>query len=75
METKDLPGYIRTIVPMIVGWLGALLTDWGWDWTNQAVTQFVVVIIGAAYYIIVRLLESKWPAAGKLLGVARTPVY
>jgi len=73
--SPDLPGYIRTIVPMIVGWIGALLLDWGIDFTNEGLTQFVVVLVGGIYYVVVRLLEKRWPKAGRLLGVAKTPVY
>lgn len=75
MNTANLPGYIRTIVPMIVGWIVSVLTGWGLDADSATVTQLVVAIVGAVYYIIVRLLEKKFPKLGWLLGSPKTPVY
>jgi hypothetical protein len=60
-------------VPVAVGFLIA----WGLlpaTLSDQAVAAFSALLT-AAYYLIVRLLESRWPALGWLLGAPKTPTY
>jgi hypothetical protein len=68
------PSLIRTAVPLLVTLLGPYAARWlGWD--AGQLEQFLGVVLGAVYYLAVRLAERRWPAAGVLLGVPRAPVY
>jgi hypothetical protein len=70
---------IRTYVPLAVGvaltWLathfGVVLSDTD----SQAAAAGAVAVLTAAYYLVARLLEKKWPAAGVLLGRSKAPAY
>ena len=69
---------IRTIIPVIVGYLATWLIGLGvnldqavWDgFSNQ-----LVLILSGVYYAAVASLEAKWPWFGWLLGLARRPAY
>lgn len=70
---------VRTWVPVAVGsavtWVAL---HWGFALPKDLEAQLAVVATGAvivAYYTIVRALEKKWPAFGKLLGTSKKPVY
>lgn len=75
-----MPDYIasliRTIVPMIVGWLVTTLQPLGMDIDTATTAAFLTMVLGAVYYAVVRALEAKlgekW---GWLLGLARSPEY
>lgn len=70
---------IRTVVPLIV----ALLVGWaariGLHLDSNALAILVTAVIGFVYYTAARLLEQRWPAAGRLLlsaGLVKAqPVY
>jgi hypothetical protein len=68
-----ITSYIRTAVPILVGWAIAagLLPS---TMTDQATAAATALIIGA-YYALVRLLETKWPKLGWLLGKPSAPAY
>lgn len=69
---------IRTIVPMLVGRLAALLLTIGIELPETAFENLeatLTVALAAAYYAGVRALEKRWPQAGWLLGKAVQPVY
>jgi hypothetical protein len=64
---------VRTYVPILIGYLVSLgilpstLSD-------QATAAFTALIIGV-YYLLVRLLETRFPWLGWLLGSPKTPKY
>lgn len=63
----------RTLVPMIVGLVtGSFLAQF----VDQASLENVISgVVTAVYYLAVRLLESKVPGFGVLLGSRKQPVY
>ena len=70
---------IRTYVPILVGSvISFLVVNYGLvvdaSITTQLVTGLTGVII-AAYYLLARLLERKFPQFGVLLGSTQKPVY
>lgn len=68
---------IRTIVPVIVGAVVTWLLSIGLSLDTAAqngLTEFLFALITGLYYLIVRLLERKWPGVGLLLGVAAAPI-
>lgn len=76
------PSVMRTVVPLVVGWVVTALTSLGVDFGSERTTAVVTVVISAAYYTVFRLLENAAPTGGKaekffglLLGFVRPPVY
>lgn len=75
-----LASLIRTVVPLVVGYIVAALTKWGVpvnaDDVANLVNGFVSAGLALAYYLLVRLAEvfgsSKF---GWLLGFAKAPIY
>lgn len=67
---------IRTLVPIVAGTLLALLAraGLGIDVAGQEAlgAWFESLFIGV-YYLVVRLVETKVPQVGWLLGLAQTP--
>lgn len=70
---------VRTAVPAAVGglltWLAA---RWGivLDEKSSAEAMALATALAvAAYYALVRALETRWPWFGKLLGTAQRPAY
>ena len=75
MLNKDdlLVSLRRTLVPMIVGLVaGSFLAGYV---NPDALDEVVTGAVTAVYYLIVRLLESKIPVFGLLLGSRKQPVY
>lgn len=73
-----LTSIIRTYVPIAVGSLASYLALHGMELdatTLAGLTAFLGGIISAVYYLVVRLLEKKFPKVGVLLGVAAKPIY
>lgn len=69
---------IRTWTPIIVGQLAGFLTAQGLDVGVDAIaglTAFLGALFSALYYLVVRLIERKFPQAGVLLGVAKKVEY
>ena len=69
---------IRTYVPLAVGAFVAWLLTLGVDISDSVQASVVVALTGllqAIYYTAVRLLESKFPVVGKLLGASSAPKY
>jgi hypothetical protein len=67
---------IRTYVPIIVGGLVSWLLTAGIQLSADTQTGLIVALTGlitAAYYAGVRALETRFPAVGVLLGVAKSP--
>lgn len=69
---------IRTVMSAILGYVFAWLLAKGIDIgeTNRGVIEawFIVTSQGVVYAAI-RYAESRWPAVGWLLGIAKTPGY
>jgi uncharacterized membrane protein YfcA len=75
MLNKDdlLVSLRRTLVPMIVGLVaGSFLAGYV---NPDALDEVVTGAVTAVYYLVVRLLESKMPVFGLLLGSKKQPVY
>lgn len=74
---------IRTASAYLVGWLlsfaavGQALGLIGVDTVTarEWMSGLLVFVLGTVYYLLVRLLEQKWPSLGVLLGVPTKPVY
>lgn len=71
--------FIRTVVPTIVGAVLAFLASKGIELDATAaanLTGFLTALFTALYYLVARIIEAKWPGAGKyLLGSAKQPDY
>lgn len=70
---------VRTYVPIFVGSIFSYLAvKYGLvvdgDIQNQLVAGLTGVVI-AVYYLVVRLLERRFPEVGILLGSTQKPVY
>lgn len=69
---------IRTWTPIVVGQLAGFLTAQGLNVGVEAMaglTAFLGAFFSALYYLIVRLVEQKYPQAGILLGRAKKVEY
>jgi hypothetical protein len=75
---------MRTVVPLIAGWLLTLAFKAGVTIDSDKVTGAVTIALVLAYYLVFRLLEvlgtrlrgtKLQKAAGFLLGWARPPAY
>lgn len=71
-------GLVRTWVPIGVGAVFGWLATNGLEVDPETQAASIIAITGliqALYYGIARLLESRYPALGWLLGSAHTPTY
>ncbi len=70
---------IRTVVPIVVGWLLSLAVVSGAGVTEEqltlAVTGALTVLGQVVYYVVLRAVERYVPQAGWLLGRAVQPSY
>ena len=66
---------VRTITPIIIGYVVALLTKNGLNVSDKAVTLAVGPVVSALYYLGVRYAEHAVPQAGWLLGHPSKPQY
>ena len=71
MSTDLRTSLVRTVVPIVAGWIiaAAVHADIHLD---PALVQTVVT---AVYYASVRFAEERWPQIGWLLGTPKTPAY
>lgn len=74
-KTDVLLSIRRTVVPLVVGWLIAQAARAGFDLPAEDLAGVVEAVVTSGYYIVVRLIEARFPAAGILLGAARQPLY
>jgi hypothetical protein len=74
-----ITGYIRTVVPYAIGaFLTWLLSISGLDFTGElqvALIVFPVTVVTNVYYLLIRLLEVRFPWVGLFLGIPKTPDY
>ena len=69
---------IRTYVPIAVGAMIAFLATKGVDVGPEAsagLITFLTALSQGVYYLAARLLESKFPQLGFLLGSSKKPEY
>ncbi|MEM8905599.1 MAG: hypothetical protein AAGA17_02300 [Actinomycetota bacterium] len=66
---------VRTIVPMIVGFVLSLPIVSSLDIDQAALETVVSGVVVSVYYVVVRFLEERHAVFGWLLGLARTPTY
>lgn len=73
---------MRTLVPLVAGWLITLAVSLGVNLDSGVVTTMVTTLITLAYYAVFRFLENAAKSApkmqklfGVLLGWARPPDY
>lgn len=63
----------RTLVPIVVGAVAASFLG---EYVDPVALERVLSgVISAVYYLVVRFLETKAPAAGILLGSKAQPTY
>ena len=78
---SQVSAVIRTVTPMLVGWivaglvwaltpLGVVIPDTFAGWLETAVP----VVLGALYYLLAKALEKRWPGV-PWLGSTRKPLY
>lgn len=70
--------FIRTAVPMLVGTVSSYLITKGVEVTPELQIQLIGLltsVISLAYYSLARLLETKYPKLGIMLGIPKTPIY
>lgn len=80
-----LPSVLRTVVPLVAGWIIVALTGIGFSVDSETAQAAVTLAVAGGYYLVFRLVERvaekvAWPAwvkgaAGALLGWARPPRY
>lgn len=78
-QMQDLQtSVVRTAVPYLVSGVITLLTIAGVNASDGLVaglTALAAFLVGTAYYLIVRMLETRWPKLGWLLGKPTQPTY
>jgi hypothetical protein len=70
-----LTSIVRTVVPLIVGWLLSIPVVAGLGLSDEQLAGFVTAIVATIYYITARFAERRWPQLGVLLGSAKQPAY
>ncbi|MBT3161532.1 hypothetical protein HTV80_00185 [Streptomyces sp. Vc74B-19] len=80
-----LPSVLRTVVPLVAGWIIVAVTGLGFSIDSDVVQTAVAFGVAGVYYLVFRIVERvaervAWPvwvkgAAGALLGWARPPRY
>lgn len=73
MSEDLLPSLKRTLVPIVVGVVGASALGRFVD--EVALVELTVGVIAALYYTVLRVVEMRWPQFGVLLGSTRQPWY
>lgn len=75
-KANPLAAIVRTSMPFATAWVVAYLARNGFSTVDPAtVNGLVVAVGGSVYYTIVHLVEQKFPKAGYLLGIAKSPTY
>lgn len=84
MTNSLFPSVLRTVVPLLVGWVLTVTGALGVEADSTAIAGGVVVLVTGVYYLLFRVVEQvaarlEWEplrvAAGLLLGWARPPAY
>ena len=74
-NTDVLTSLRRTLVPVAVGFLLSQAARVGFDIPADQLTGVIEALITGAYYSVIRLLETRFPGVGVLLGATRQPTY
>lgn len=70
------PAFIRTAVPMIVGYLSSWLVRQGFDINDDMLSAVITAVAGFLYFAVAKWLEThKHSKFGWLLGSSKVPVY
>jgi small neutral amino acid transporter SnatA (MarC family) len=84
MKNSLFPSVLRTVVPLLVGWVITVTGALGIEADSTAVAGGTTVLVTALYYLLFRAVEQaatrlQWEplrvAAGLALGWARPPEY
>ncbi|MER6557859.1 hypothetical protein ABT300_08840 [Streptomyces sp. NPDC001027] len=85
MSGSLFPSVLRTVVPLVAGWIIVALTGLGFSVGSDTVQSAITLAVAGAYYLVFRLVERlvekaggpPWlkGAAGALLGYAQPPRY
>lgn len=78
MQSNYLTSIIRTIVPLVMGFIISYLARKGItldEELNANLAMLIQLVVTALYYIVVRYLESKKSEFGWLLGSPTAPKY
>ncbi|WP_405477775.1 hypothetical protein [Streptomyces canus] len=73
-----LPSLLRTLVPLLAGWIIVALTGLGFTLDSNSAQTAVAFAVAGAYYVVFRLVEraaEKFGGPLWLLGYARPPRY
>ena len=70
-----LKSIIRTFVPVVVGLIISWFAQLGIEVPTAALAGVIDAIFVGGYYAIIRVLESKSPQFGWLLGLPSPPSY
>jgi hypothetical protein len=76
--SNNIVSLIRTYTPALIGLVAGWAVAKGLPVSTSAEVALTPVLSGAfiaVYYAGARYLESRWPAFGWLLGVAKQPTY
>jgi len=63
---------VRYVTPVIAGWLITAFAQHGLKMTTAEAYSKVFPFVSSGYFIIVRYLETKIPAFGRLLGIKKS---
>lgn len=66
---------VRTVTPVIAGVVALQLIRLGVDIDDATLATIIAAVLSSLYYAGARVLETRWPAAGRLLGRATPPIY
>lgn len=70
------PSLVRTLVPIIVGYLVSLAARHGWHLNDDNASALITAGVSFVYYAVVRVLEVHCnEQMGWLLGLAKAPAY
>ena len=78
MTSNFATSLIRTYVPIIVGALASYLLTLGVEIDADAqlgLVLFLTALLQGGYYLLVRVLERRYPKLGLLLGSESQPKY
>ena len=75
MLSNYVTSVIRTVVPVVVGAVIAVLAKKGINVDEAEVSSWLIPTVISAYYSVARLAEIRFPRLGWLLGVPKAPGY
>jgi len=68
---------VRTVSPMLAGFIVSALLEWGIDLSGKPVTvSLISTLVAIVWYLVARAGEKRWPWVGSLmLGSSQQPSY